>query len=120
MHVNRKTPASDRRQALDASDLYYFSSKKLKDSDGFFVLAKLNEGSRSSAALTGRKHCQGGKDARRFHVSGEKQYYIFPAMTRAKNPSLWKMGARVLCASNSLKESRGMMVLRMGITRNRT
>ena len=30
----------------------------------FFVLAKLNEGRRSSATLTGEKHSQGEKDAR--------------------------------------------------------
>ena len=33
--------------------------------DVFFVLAKLNEGKRSSATLTGMKQRQGGKDAQR-------------------------------------------------------
>ena len=33
--------------------------------DGFFALAKLNGGSRSSATLTGMKQRQGGKDAQR-------------------------------------------------------
>ena len=36
--------------------------------DGFFVLAKLNEGRRSSATLTGMKHCQGEKGAHRFNI----------------------------------------------------
>ena len=33
--------------------------------DGFFALAKLNGGSRSSATLTGGKQSQSGKDAQR-------------------------------------------------------
>ena len=33
--------------------------------DGFFALAKLNEGRRSSATLTGEKQCQSVKDTQR-------------------------------------------------------
>ena len=36
--------------------------------DGFFALAKLIEGKRSSATLTGVKRRQDGKDARRFKL----------------------------------------------------
>ena len=35
-----------------------------------FALAKLNEGRRSIASLTGMKHCRGGKDAHGFNVLG--------------------------------------------------
>ncbi|MBR4359465.1 MAG: hypothetical protein IKP32_02465, partial [Clostridia bacterium] len=37
----------------------------------FFVLAKRNEGKRSTAALTGMMQRQRGKDARRFMILGE-------------------------------------------------
>ncbi|MBR4359313.1 MAG: hypothetical protein IKP32_01700 [Clostridia bacterium] len=38
------------------------------------MLAKLNEGRRSTAALTGMMQRQRGKDTRRFKILGENQY----------------------------------------------
>ena len=40
--------------------------------DGFCAVAKLNGGRRSSATLTGMKHSQDGKDARRFNGLDEQ------------------------------------------------
>ena len=40
--------------------------------DGFYAVAMLNGGRRSSATLTGMKHSQDGKDARRFNGLDEK------------------------------------------------
>ena len=44
------------------------------------MLAKLNEGRRSTAALTGMMQHQRGKDARRFMILGENQHQ-FPAVS---------------------------------------
>ena len=59
-----KSPgAGPQRPKNDPVD-HFYTNLRLKDYqiwNGFFVLAKLNEGRRSSATLTGMKRCQSEK-----------------------------------------------------------
>ena len=50
----------------------------------------------------------------------QKTFYMIPEMTPEKKPLDWKTGARALCSTMSLKESRGTMVLSTGSSRNST